>query len=45
MRKYKVTFTIVLRDEADTDFIENAIEEQLEKGEDIIDGSIEELLE
>jgi hypothetical protein len=43
MRTYKVTFEIVLKSD-DTDWIERAIEENLESGEEIIEGNIEEVL-
>jgi hypothetical protein len=42
MRTYKVTFEIVLKSD-DTDWIEKVIDEQLESGEEIIDGNIEEI--
>jgi hypothetical protein len=42
MRTYKVTFEIVLKSD-DTDWIEKVIDEQLERGEEIIDGNIEEI--
>lgn len=45
MRTYLVTFKIRLQDTADTEFIEDAIYEKLEKGEDILEGNIEELVE
>lgn len=45
MRKYKVTFLIQLNDNADTEFIENVISEQLERGEDILEGNIEEVID
>lgn len=43
MKKYKITFEIVLNDNTKTEWIEQAIEEQLEIGEEILDGNIEEL--
>ena len=43
MKTFKVTFEIVLKSD-DTDWIERAIEENLESGEQIIDGNIEEVL-
>jgi hypothetical protein len=42
MKTYKVYFEIVLKND-DTDWIEQAIEEQLEKGEQILEGNIEEV--
>ena len=43
MKTYKVTFEIVLKDD-DTDWIEKAIEENLENGEYINEGNIEEVI-
>jgi|LauGreDrversion4_2_1035121.scaffolds.fasta_scaffold548238_3 hypothetical protein len=42
MKTYKVYFEIQLKSD-DTDWIEQAIEEQLETGEQILDGNIEEV--
>jgi hypothetical protein len=42
MRRFKVTFEVVLKND-DTDWIEQAIEQGLEQGEEIIDGNIEEV--
>jgi hypothetical protein len=42
MKTFRVTFEIVLKNN-DTDWIERAIEEQLETGEFIDSGNIEEL--
>ena len=42
MKTYKVTFEIVLKND-DTEWIERAIEEQLENGEFIDFGNIEEI--
>jgi hypothetical protein len=42
MKTYKVTFTIRLNED-NTDWIESAIDEQLERGEEIIEGNIEEI--
>jgi hypothetical protein len=42
MPKFKVTFEVYLHDDK-TDWIETAIEEQLESGEAILDGNIEEI--
>ena len=43
MKTYQVTFTIALYDDANTDWIERAIEENLYIGEAILDGNIEEV--
>ena len=42
MKTFKVTFEIALKND-DTDLIESAIEENLESGEQILDGNIEEV--
>jgi hypothetical protein len=42
MKTFKVTFEIALKDD-DTDWIERAIEENLEGGEEILEGNIEEV--
>lgn len=42
MKTYKVYFEIVLKND-DTAWIEQAIEEQLETGEQILEGNIEEV--
>jgi len=43
MKTYKVTFEIALKND-DTDWIERAIEENLESGEEILEGNIEEVI-
>lgn len=45
MKTYLVTFKIRLHDDASTEWIEQAIEENLELREEIIEGNIEELVE
>ena len=42
MRTFKITFELQLKND-DTDWIERAIEENLETGEQIISGDIEEI--
>ena len=42
MKTYKVTFEIALKND-DTAWIERAIEENLETGEEILEGNIEEV--
>ena len=45
MKTYKVTVVLSLYDDAQTDWIERAIEENLEIGEVILDGNIEEVVQ
>ena len=43
MKTVKATIWVTLHDDAKTDWIERAIEENLESNEEILDGNIEEL--
>ena len=42
MKHYQVVMTLLLNDDANTDWIERAIEENLEQGEEILEGNISE---